>query len=243
MKAVILVAGMGSRLGRLTETTPKSLLPIGRSTTLDRMLATLAAHDVDQLVLVCGHLQEAIERHLAGRFPGHTLTFVRNPDYATTNTAASLLLARAELEGESFVKLDGDVVFDPLIMTRLLSAADGCSYACVDRTAVDAEVIKVQCNGTGSVTRIGNDVPVASAVGESIGIERIDARSSAALFAQLALMGGDEAHRQSYYEVAYDAIVQAGEPFRIIEVTGLPWVETDSLADYELAQQLFGTTA
>jgi choline kinase len=239
VKAVVLLAGMGSRLGSLTATTPKSLLPIGAGTTLDRMIHSLARIGVDRIVLVCGHLQAAIERHLAEAAPAIAITILRNRDYRTTNTGHSLLLAREALEGETFVKLDGDVVFAEEILTRLAAAPSGWSHVCVDRSGVDDEVIKVRCTARGTVCRIGNDLPVASAVGESIGIERVDARSTPALFAALEAMAGDVAHRQSYYEVAYDTIVRAGEPFRVLDVTGLAWVEIDTPADYEAARRLF----
>lgn len=239
-RVVILLAGVGSRLGALTDATPKPLLPIGGEPILDRMIGRLDEHRVRRLVLVCGHMQETIERHLDGRFPGCEVTVVRNAHYRTTNTGASLLCARAELEGETFVKLDGDVVFDDEILTRLLAAPSGASYACVDTSAVDDEVIKVQSDDAGRIVRIGNEIPAATATGESIGIERIDGRSSRALFAQLEAMAADPAHRQSYYEVAYDALVRAGEPFRALDVTGLRWVEIDTPADYELAGRAFG---
>ncbi len=239
MRAVVLLAGMGSRLGSLTTSTPKSLLPIGAGTTLDRMVDSLGRVGVDRIVLVCGHLQAAIEQHLAGVSPPVAVTILRNEDYRTTNTGHSLLLAREELEGETFVKLDGDVVFAEEILVRLAAAPPGRSHVCVDRAGIDDEVIKVQCDDDGAVIRIGNRLPVEVAAGESIGIERIDACSTAALFAELEAMAADVAHRQSYYEVAYDTIVRAGEPFRVLDVTGLPWVEIDTLADYEAAQRLF----
>lgn len=240
MKAVVLLAGMGSRLGELTRTTPKSLLPVGGSVILDRMVRALAVHGVEEIVAVGGHRQDDLERHATAALAEHGITFVRNEDFASTNTAASLLCARELLDGASFVKLDGDVVFDGAILDCLLAAEPGSSYACVDRTDVDDEVIKVSCDAAGRILRIGNRVPVADAVGESIGIERIDARSSGALFEELASMAGDPAHRQSYYEVAYDAIVQAGERFGVVDVTGLAWVEVDTVADYQRAQALFG---
>ena len=239
MKAVILLAGMGSRLAGLTATTPKSLLPMGETTILEQMITKLTRHGVSSIVVICGYLQEVIERYLATTFPSVDITIVRNSEYATTNTGYSLLRAREQLEGKTFIKLDGDVVFAEQILERLVLAPGGFSYACVDHTAVDAEVIKVQCSEDGLVLRIGNDVPVADAVGESIGIERIDERSTPALFATLDAMMNEPSNHQNYYEVAYDAIVRAGEPFKALDITGSPWVEIDTAEEYERAQRLF----
>ena len=240
MKALILLAGTGSRLAELTVSTPKSLLPIGASNTLEQMIRKLTEHGVRSIVIVCGHRQEAIEQYLAQTFPHVQITILRNPDYRTTNTGYSLLLARKQLEAETFIKLDGDVIFDEEILARLVAADDGCSYACIDRTAVNEEVIKVRCDTNGNISRIGNHVPVPSAAGESIGVERIDERSCTRLFATLATMMNDPANHQSYYEEAYDAIIQAGEPFKALDITGLRWVEIDTPDDYRLAQHLFG---
>ncbi|MGH3008522.1 MAG: NTP transferase domain-containing protein [Gaiellaceae bacterium] len=240
MKAVILLAGLGSRLAELTVSTPKSLLPIGDSNTLEQMVRKLSKHGVRSMVIVGGHRQEAIEQYLTRTFPLVEITILRNPDYRTTNTAYSLLLAREQLDDQTFIKLDGDIIFDEEILARLIAADDGWSYACVDHAAVNEEVIKVSSDAEGNISRIGNDVPVTSAAGESIGIERIDERSCAALFSTLEAMMEDPDNHQRYYEVAYDALVQAGEPFKALDITGLPWVEIDTPEDYELAQRLFG---
>lgn len=241
MKAVILLAGLGSRLQPLTITTPKSLLPIGNSNTLEHMVSKLIRHKVSSFVIVCGYMQKEIQEYLKKVFSFLDVTVVTNKYYKTTNTGYSLMLAREYLKGETFIKLDGDVIFDEKIIGKLVAAKDDCSYVCVDSTAVDEEVIKVQCNALGNITRIGNKLPVASAVSESIGIERISKRSSVALFSMLEKMMDNSDNHQNYYEIAYDAIIQLGEPFKVINVTGLRWVEIDTLNDYNLAKHYFGS--
>ncbi|MEJ0073716.1 MAG: phosphocholine cytidylyltransferase family protein [Candidatus Saccharibacteria bacterium] len=242
MKAVLLVAGFGSRLRPLTLDSPKSLLPIGDSNTLEHMMTKLYRGGIRSFVVVCGYKADTIKAYLAEHFPSYDITYVMNEQYETTNTGYSLLLGRSYLEGETFIKLDGDVLFDQQIVDRLVAAADGDSYVCVDNTAVDEEVIKVVCDADGAVLRIGNKLPVAEAAGESIGIERIDSAASGILFAELERMLQDPGNHQNYYEVAYDTIISEGAPFRTIDITGLHWVEMDNHDDYALAQKFFGGT-
>ena len=64
-------------------------------------------------------------------------------------------------------------------------------------------------------------------------------RSVEHLFAALEQMMEQVANHQLYYEVAYEAIIQAGEPFKALDITGLRWVEIDTLSDYRLAQEYF----
>jgi mannose-1-phosphate guanylyltransferase len=65
MKAVVLVGGEGTRLRPLTLTTPKPLLPIANQPHLERQLAWLASHGVDEVVLSMGYLPDAFHAHFA----------------------------------------------------------------------------------------------------------------------------------------------------------------------------------
>lgn len=241
MKALILLAGVGSRLLPLTPDKPKSLLAIGDSTTLEHMITKLQRQGVNSFVIVCGHMEEIIKTYVAKTFPNLDVTFVTNNKYLTTNTGYSLLAAKAQLDGESFIKLDGDVIFDEEIIRKLVALDDATSYVCTDSTSVDEEVIKVICDQNGKVIRIGNKLPVTESVGESIGIERISKQATHVLFKTLETMMTNNDNHQAYYEVAYDKIIHAGAIFRTVNITGLHWVEMDNLEDYQQAQVYFKT--
>ncbi len=71
MKAVVLVGGEGTRLRPLTFTTPKPLLPIANQPHLERQLAWLASHGVDEVVLSMGYLPDAFHRHFESDGDGH----------------------------------------------------------------------------------------------------------------------------------------------------------------------------
>jgi choline kinase len=142
MKAVILVAGVGSRLRPLTDNNHKALLPIGSSTTLGHMVSKLHRHGINDFVIITGNMEDRIRAYLTTHFPELNFQYVHNPDYLGTNTGYSLLLAEPHVQGETFIKLDGDVNFDEQIIQRLVEAEEGASYLVIDRSDVDEEVIK-----------------------------------------------------------------------------------------------------
>jgi choline kinase len=241
-KAVILLAGISSRLRPLTLSLPKSLLPIGDSTGLGLMIQKLAAHNVTSFVIVCGYMRQEIRNYLKSHFGNFDFKFVTQHNYGDSNTGYALMLAREFVEGETFVKLDGDVVFDERMLDRLMTAEgfDTTSYVCVDRHSVDDEVVKVKCDESGRLLSIDNKLPVQQAVGESIGIERIARTDSRLLFDTLATRMADPSNHKEYYEVSYDAMIARGAEFRAVDVTDLHWVEMDTPRDYEKAKRLFG---
>lgn len=240
MKAVILVAGFGSRLRPLTDTMPKSLLPIGDSTTMQRMVRSLRAHGVEEFIFVTGHFEDKITTYVKEQFPEITAHFVRNDKYEETNTGYSLLLAEPYVRGEAFVKFDGDVNFDPEILDRLMAVPEDANYICLDKSDVDDEVIKANVDESGIIHALGKYVPVADAAGESIGIEKISAQYSEVLFDTLRQIMNDEKNWQEYYEFAYDDLIQRNAAvFKFVDITGLKWVEMDNKEDYETAQKHF----
>src|SRR5690349_17685877 len=115
--AVVLVAGVGSRLRPLTDDKPKALVEVSGKTILERAVAALSAHGVRTLVLATGYRHESLERAMAGS--DLEIVYRRNPEYERTQNSVSLALCRDVLDGSAFLKLDGDLLFDPSILERL----------------------------------------------------------------------------------------------------------------------------
>jgi mannose-1-phosphate guanylyltransferase len=108
MKAVVLVGGEGTRLRPLTLTTPKPLLPIANQPFIERQLAWLARHGIDEVVLSLGYRADAFERHFPeGRFGSVRLHYKVEDD--PLGTAGAIKYA-AEGIDERFVVCNGDVL-------------------------------------------------------------------------------------------------------------------------------------
>ena len=113
MKALILCAGRGTRLRPHTESQPKALVPVGPKAILEYELDAIRDR-VDQIVIVTGYLDEQLRAHLGDR-----CTYVHNPDFATTNSLFSMLLAREHIDGSPFILFNGDLVVDPAVVQSM----------------------------------------------------------------------------------------------------------------------------
>ncbi|MCX4581284.1 NTP transferase domain-containing protein [Streptomyces sp. NBC_01571] len=123
MRAVILAAGRGSRLGSLSDSRPKPLLPLAGVPLLTRLLHSLNAAGCDPVTLVTGYRPAELAAHASGARTVH------NPRWEHTSIAASLLAAAdAGALDHGAVITYGDIVVEPRVFAALLAApaADVC---------------------------------------------------------------------------------------------------------------------
>jgi choline kinase len=234
-QAVILAAGVGSRLRPLTDGRPKAALPLGGQPLVAHALESLAHCGVSSAVIVAGYQRAALLESLP-RIAGLGVIVVDNPAYATTNTLASLVCAAPALDDGDVLLLDGDVIFERGVLFRLL--APGTRLA-VDRDRpLDADAVKVALVRD-RIVAIGKELPDGvRGVAESIGVAKIAGAVVPELIAvgRGLLAGGAD---QAYYEAAFERMIAAGAAFDAADVTGLRWVEIDDHEDLARAEALF----
>ncbi len=117
MKAIIVAAGRGRRLGPETDEIPKCMVEVAGRAILHRQLDALAAAGVDDVVIVRGYRGDKI----APPAGGPPLRFVENPDWAENNILTSLLYAEREMK-DGFLFSYSDIVFAPEHARRLAEA-------------------------------------------------------------------------------------------------------------------------
>jgi len=239
--AVILAAGIGSRLSPLTDKSAKCLLSVGGSVILERMIRNCLSCGVSQFVLVLGHRADEIKQFVDKTFRGIRVTYVINDRYRDTNTGYSLMLASTLVGTAEFIKFDADVVFDIKILRALIDN-ELPNVLCIDRNiALADEEVKVITDDQMRVREIGKSVDSVTALGESIGIEKISAVTGPLLFAELRGMMESPAHAQEYYEAAYARLVEKEIPFHALDITGMKWTEIDTAEDFAAANAMFGS--
>ena len=110
-QAVILVGGLGTRLGERTKTTPKPMLPVGGRPFLDTLIDEIARYDAfDEILLLAGHKAESILARYDGTVWGRARLAV-SLEQAPLGTAGALVHAAGRLQ-ERFLLLNGDSFFD-----------------------------------------------------------------------------------------------------------------------------------
>lgn len=236
MKALIPAAGMATRLRPLTDDRPKCLLPIGERPLLGRALDALLSVDIAEVVICTGYLAEQIRAYVSKYYPQFLVTFIHNAVYDSTNNIYSLYLMRCEAEGQDVILLDSDIVFDPAILHRLLDNKEPNTLA-LNTHALGEEEIKVVLGEDRHVKEISKTCSISEAVGESIGIEKMSAAYTAALYREMEQMIEREGLSNVFYERAFERLIPQGHTFTVTDTTDLFAAELDTVEDFNDAKQ------
>jgi choline kinase len=216
VQAVILAAGMGTRLGKPW---PKPLTPLVDGRTImrqqmDNLEKTFGA-DLRVMTVIGFKLELIIEA-----FPN--VAYVYNENYDQTNTNRSLLKALRVASDGGVLWMNGDVVFDPAVLERAKSLMEaGTSFICVNTSATAEEEVKYTVDADGYVALLSKTVE--NALGESVGINYISATDRANLIAGLEACADTD-----YFERGIEiAIEKVGMKVVPLDISDLFAVEVD----------------
>lgn len=112
MKAIILAAGLGSRLMPETKEKPKCLVEIDGESLLETQIRVLRSRGIHDIVIVAGHCANQLES-LSDQL-------IINEEYKTSNMVWSLNRAMSAISGEVLISY-GDIVYSGAILDAILA--------------------------------------------------------------------------------------------------------------------------
>lgn len=236
MIGVILAAGMAKRLRPLTDAMPKCLLEVGSRTLLQRTVDAMAMAGVEEFVVVTGYREEMIREHLTSHFPLPTFHFINNADYEHNNNIYSLWMAGRHVRGKEFLLMDSDILCDPKAVQEVAAQAE--PSLALNRHELGEEEMKIVADSEGRITEISKTCRPEDAAGESVGIEKITAAYSEALFRELDQMILEEKLIDIFYERAFERLIPQGHVFKVVDTTEFFSYELDTPEDFERATEL-----
>ena len=234
MKAIILAAGVGSRLRPLTDSTPKCLVPVGGRPVLERQIAALQSAGVDRVTVVAGYRAPQVMEFC--RQFGNVVSVVVNSAYDRTNNMVSLRLALRGREQESALICNGDVVFDPGIVQSMVERGD--NLIAVEPSRYLEESMKVSVGRKGHVTSLSKAIEPGSAFGVSIDLYRFSGPAVETICRTADRFINVEGRTNLWTEVAIDAVLDEVAVFPL-DIQGRFWVEIDNFDDLAEADRLF----
>jgi choline kinase len=236
MKAIILSAGQGSRLGHMVDNRPKCLIDFNGRTLLDRQLDTLEANGVHEAVVVTGFHDELVNEAIAKRTGGPKVRTIFNPFYKVADNTGSLYMAREELSGDCLV-WNGDTLVSRALMAKVVGNDRSGICVTIDRKdGYDDDDMKVVAADDGRLRAIGKRIS-EDVNAESIGL--LAFRAGGAEQFREAIEGAMRTSEGTtiWYLRVIHHLAQSGEVWTL-DINGAEWGEVDFPPDVEAAKQL-----
>ena len=119
MKAIILAAGMGSRLKALTKDNPKCMVKVNGETLIERVLSQLDKCNFEEIILVLGYKKDILKEYINNLGIETKISYIDNDIYDKTNNIYSLYMAKEEMLKNDILLLESDLIFDDSILKNL----------------------------------------------------------------------------------------------------------------------------
>lgn len=241
MKAIILAAGVGSRLTEITSFKPKCLTRVSGKPLLQYLIEQYinAGLNENDIYVVAGYKYDMIELFISETFPH--VNILNNVDYTSTNNMYSLYLALrlgAFSDSHSVLINNGDCIYDKDLI-RGFATSGRTDLIAVDVGAFEEESMKVKTED-GAITNISKDIPEGDAFGVSIDLYLFSSKSVSKLKEIIHKFVDLEKQRHLWTEVAIQEMFSKVKiaPY---DIQGRRWVEIDNMSDLRSADRLFTT--
>jgi NDP-sugar pyrophosphorylase family protein len=234
--ALLLVAGMGSRLRPFTFDAPKCLTEVGGVPILERLVCNLRDQGIERLVVVIGHMSAHIRNFLASRAGDMQVDYIYSPDYRTTNNIYSLWLAREQIQ-EPFLLVESDLLFDASMLTEMLQP---------DKIAVS--LIRPWMNGTTVTVDPGQRVTAFHVGGvkgdmphyKTVNIYCLSPPIWNEIIKRMARYISEGRVNEFYEAVFADMVADGMLSLETVFFDPDSWYEIDTIADLREAERMFG---
>ena len=236
-KALILAAGLGTRLAPITNDRPKSLVPVNGKPILIKQIENLKLNGIMDITIVSGYKAVALESAVHEKYP--EIKIVESADYETTNNMYSAYLGIKAMFPDGnispFYMMNADVFYDASVISSLEKDVRS-NLVVVDMGRYIDESMKV-IEKDGRLVAISKQITREEALGCSIDVYKFGAEDGKAFFDRCAEYIEVKKELKKWSEVALN------DAFADIKFQACPlqgrWLEIDNHEDLAAAEALF----
>lgn len=234
MKALILAAGLGTRLAPITDNVPKSLVEVNGKPILFKQIDNLLENGVKDITIVSGYKADVLEQRVLEKYP--FVKIIESVDYAITNNMYSAYLGIQKVgTKEGFLMMNADVFFDASVIKALIA----CPYENAIVTDIGnylEESMKV-IKKNDRLVAISKQISQEDAYGVSIDVYKFGSSGAIAFYNKCKEYIEEKKELKKWSEVALNDIL-LDVKFEPCPLDGR-WFEIDNHEDLAAAEKLF----
>lgn len=222
MKAILMAAGMGTRISSETNK-PKCLLPLVDESLIVNTVKRLLKNGIEVYIVV-GYKGDEIKIELEG----YPITFIENPFYRVTNSIASLWFAREYLYDDDILLANADVYYTQEILDILVAdSRDICML--VDTSRINEGDYFFSCQDD-VIVNYGKELKLKDRTCEYVGIAKIQRTVLSTFRKQLELLVMSGEYNYWWENTLYTLKDEVS--IYVKDIAGEFWGEVDTKEDY-----------
>lgn len=237
MQAVILAAGIGSRLNSEIHELPKGLMEVGGKPLLEYSLEALVQNKVNDVIMVVGFLHDKIRDRFGSRYQGLKIKYFLNEQYANSGSMYSFAMVEDAIEDEIIV-LESDLLYEPRAISILLNAAYKNCFL-ITAPSGSGDEVYLFTNEKQEITALERKIPPhhqKNAAGEFAGLSRYERNFLNLVFRQSRK--DIAAGKLNYhYENCVFETSNYTQPVYAVIANDLVWYEIDTEKDLKKARE------
>ena len=247
MKAIVIAAGEGSRMGKLTKNIPKPLVLINGKSIIERQLSILKQNGILDIIIITGPHHE--------KFNFEKIRYVRDENFLEHDQLGSLVSVKKEIDGDVLV-LFADIIFENTVLTKILESKSDISIAVdmnwertytsrPDSSFDEADKVRFEQGNVSRIFKTMIEEDKKFEIGEFIGLMKLSKNGSKQLvdcYEKIHAHKGKFHDAQSIEKAKLIDLLQELIENKIkidaIPITG-EWCEIDTEEDLEIAKKKF----
>ena len=247
MKAIILAAGEGSRMGKLTQNIPKPLVTVNGKSIIERQLSILKQNEILDVIIITGPHNE--------KFNFKKIKYIHDENFREHDQLGSLMSAKKEIDSDTII-LFADIIFDDIILSKILESKSDISIAVdmdwervytsrTDNSFDAADKVRFEQGNVSRIFKNMDEEDKKFEIGEFIGLMKLSKNGSKQLvncYEKIQNVHKGKFHDALSLEKAklvdlLQELIENKIKIDAIPITG-KWCEIDTEQDLEIAKKI-----
>lgn len=243
MKAIILAAGMGSRLKNITKDKTKCMVEVNGESLIKRLLKQLEKYTLEEIVIVTGYKEEILKEYINNLGIKTRIKFYNNDIYDKTNNIYSLGLVEKELLNNDILLIESDLIFEDKLLENIINS----SYKNL------AVVSEYESWMDGTCVRLDDENNVVDFISsqrfsfnevenlyKTVNIYKLSKEFNQKYYIPFLKAYISSKGTNQYYESVFETLIKIiPNELKGLKIEGLKWYEIDDKQDLDIAESLF----
>jgi histidinol-phosphate/aromatic aminotransferase/cobyric acid decarboxylase-like protein/choline kinase len=246
MQAIILAAGMGKRLGTLTQNNTKCMVEVNGVTLIDRLLNQLSIFKLNKIIIVIGYEGLKLKKHIGNKYNNLKIQYIENTVYDKTNNIYSLSLAKNNLQSDDTILIESDLILEDSLFNMLIENPFP-NLALVDKyeTWMDGTMLQLddENNIIDFISRKTFKYKDVNSYYKTVNIYKFSKEFSLNYYVPFLEAYTKALGNNEYYEQVLRVITLLDKcHLKALPLSGQSWYEIDDRQDLDIAETLFANT-